>query len=906
MLVGTLADLLHIDRDQFDLYRIDRGGRTTQRHRAQIRKQLELQHVGRDDHDRLRSFVIERLGHGVPEKQLLEEADAHLRDGGFESPAAQLERLVRSGVRAYYEALYQRITEAIALECRDALDALLATDDEDGPGPSDFTTLRGEPGPIGVNSLIQEVDKLKRIRALNLPAERLDAVDPHQLRKLRQRAAVAKSRELVHMELPMRHAVVAAFLWSRSREITDELVELLIGIVHRIGARAERKVVSELVSDFKRVRGKQGLLFRVAEAALDTPEGTVSEVIFPVASEEVLRDLLAEFKATGNAYRTKVQLRMYSSYQRHYRRILPAILEALTFRSNNALHRPVLEAVEVLKKYAGRRQAFFKASEILPMDLVPETWRVALYDNKRRVLRVPYELCVLRALRERLRTKEIWVDGAYRFRNPDLDLPADYAQRQAEFYEALSMPLQATEFVDRLRAAMETGLSALDASLPNDPHVRIVGEQLSVSPYAAKPEPDNLVALKAELGARWPMVRLLDLLKEADELCEFTQLLRPDSSRLDEATLRRRLLLVLYAMGTNLGIKRVAAANPDDSYDDLLYVRRHYLDRERLRSAISRITDHLLAARDPLLWGRATCCASDSKRFGAWDQNLLTEWHQRYGGRGVMIYWHVERKATCIYSQLTRCSSSEAASMIEGVLRHCTTMEVDRQYVDTHGQSHVAFAFCHLLSFRLLPRIKAMGKQRLFRPRRDEPDRFANLKAVLSRPIKWELIAQQYDEMVKFATALRLGTAGAESILRRFTRNNLVHPTYQALTELSRAVKTVFLCDYLRSEALRREIGEGLNVVELWNGVNDFIFFGRGREISSNRREDQETSMLCLHLLQNSLVYLNTLMLQRVVDSPSWQGRLTERDRQGISPLLYAHVNPYGRFDLDMGARLAL
>lgn len=54
-----------------------------------------------------------------------------------------------------------------------------------------------------------------------------------------------------------------------------------------------------------------------------------------------------------------------------------------------------------------------------------------------------------------------------------------------------------------------------------------------------------------------------------------------------------------------------------------------------------------------------------------------------------MIYWHVEKRSTCIYSQIKRCSSSEVASMIEGVLRHCTDMEIQRQYVDSHGQSEV-------------------------------------------------------------------------------------------------------------------------------------------------------------------------------------------------------------------------
>ena len=54
--------------------------------------------------------------------------------------------------------------------------------------------------------------------------------------------------------------------------------------------------------------------------------------------------------------------------------------------------------------------------------------------------------------------------------------------------------------------------------------------------------------------------------------------------------------------------------------------------------------------------------------------------------------------------------------MIEGVLRHCSEIEVEKQYVDSHGQSEVAFAFCHPLGFQLLPRLKAIHTQRLYRP----------------------------------------------------------------------------------------------------------------------------------------------------------------------------------------------
>ena len=115
---------------------------------------------------------------------------------------------------------------------------------------------------------------------------------------------------------------------------------------------------------------------------------------------------------------------------------------------------------------------------------------------------------------------------------------------------------------------------------------------------------------------------------------------------------------------------------------------------------------------------------------------------------------------------------------------------------------------------------------------------------MLTRPINWELIRQQYDEMVKYATALRLGTAETEAILRRFTRSNVQHPTYRALAELGKAVKTIFLCRYLHSEALRREVHEGLNVVENWNSANSFIFYGKGGEVATNRHEDQEVAVL--------------------------------------------------------------
>jgi TnpA family transposase len=338
-----------------------------------------------------------------------------------------------------------------------------------------------------------------------------------------------------------------------------------------------------------------------------------------------------------------------------------------------------------------------------------------------------------------------------------------------------------------------------------------------------------------------------------------------------------------------------------------LYLRRKFITKDNLKNTISQVVNAILEIKDSNTWGKGTTtCASDSKKFGAWDQNLMTQWHIRYRGRGVMIYWHVEKNSTCIYSQLKSCSSSEVSSMIEGLLKHCTDMKIEENYVDTHGQSEVAFAFCHLLGFNLMPRIKRIHSQKLYRPESNNSDAYSNLQDILTRPIKWDLIKQQYDQMIKYATALRLGTAETEAILKRFTRNNLKHPVYQALAELGKAVKTIFLCSYLDSEEMRIRIHEGLNVVENWNSANSFIFYGKSGEISTNRLEDQEVSVLALHLLQNCLVYINTLMIQQVLSRDEWKNTLTKEDLRALTPLIYNHINPYGNFELNMDERIPI
>ncbi|RNB78268.1 hypothetical protein [Brevibacillus panacihumi] len=162
--------------------------------------------------------------------------------------------------------------------------------------------------------------------------------------------------------------MMAAFFWLRSMEITDNLIELLIQIVHRIGVRAERKVEKEILNDLRKLSNKYGILFNMAQSAVSNPEGVLRDVIIPVVNEQTLRDLIKEIKHTGPAYREKINTIIRASYGSHYRRMVPEILGILEFRSNNEVHRPVIRALELVKKFSDTGYHYLPMSEEIPID----------------------------------------------------------------------------------------------------------------------------------------------------------------------------------------------------------------------------------------------------------------------------------------------------------------------------------------------------------------------------------------------------------------------------------------------------------------------------------------------------------------------------------------------------------
>jgi hypothetical protein len=464
-------------------------------------------------------------------ERLWESACQRLQHLRIELPAeGELQRLVNAALNGFFQDIHHRIAEAIAPDVRRRMDQLLVV--RESRVVSGFEDLKADPGKAGVEHFQAEIDKLKTIRAIGLRAEPFLWMPWKVLQMLKRRAAHEKASEMREHPETIRYALLGCFLHVRAMEVTDDATRMAIDLIHRLDTRSEKQIHRELLADLERVEGKMQILSRVAEVVVEYPGGIVREVIFPQVKEETFRHLVAEFRHSGPHLRLLRQTIMQRKFARHYRRMLPALLDGLPFRSENRF-RPIIEALAMIQRYVGTRATYFP--EAVPLEgVVSPKWKekvCAEVKGELRVHRHYYELCVLEKLQRALKCKEVWVEGAYTFRNPNEDLPGDWGdeQRRALHYRDLGQPLEAQSFVSSLKARLAAALAVFNRSLPQLSHVRLFRpnrkEERSLWALAKlepQAEPQGLGVLKDAIRRRYGMLDLLDVLVEADSLVDFT------------------------------------------------------------------------------------------------------------------------------------------------------------------------------------------------------------------------------------------------------------------------------------------------------------------------------------------------------------------------------------------------
>jgi hypothetical protein len=460
--IAYVAEQVKVDPAEFARYQW--SGRAIERHRVQIRTAFGFREFSRGDEPKLAAWLAEEVCPvELRDEQLREGLLVRCRSERIELPG-RVERIIGSARAAFEQRFCERTTGRLSGQCVRRLEALVSEE----AGRNLLAELKTDPGQVGLETLLREIDKLAAVRVIGLPTGLFSDASEKLVEAWRARAARSYPSDLRTAPPAVRLTLLASLCWLRASEITDTLVDLLIGLVHKINARADRRVERELTEDLRRVHGKETILFRLAKAAVEHPDDTVREVLFPVVGEKTLRELVREAKANERVFQERVRTVLRGSYSSYYRRMLPPLLAALRFRCDNTAYRPVMHALDLLARYAAGydKVRFFADTAAVPLDgVVPRAWRAAVADERGRVERIPYKLCELVALRDALRRREIYVDGANRWRNPDDDLPGDFETTREVHYAAIRQPLDPTEFNAGLRERLAAALDRFDSAL---------------------------------------------------------------------------------------------------------------------------------------------------------------------------------------------------------------------------------------------------------------------------------------------------------------------------------------------------------------------------------------------------------------------------------------------------------
>ncbi len=316
--VDHVARQVGVPPEELGLY--DWSGRQSKRHRVEVRQHLGFRECSVADADKLTAWLAEHVAQRERQAERVRgELLAHCHAERIEPPTVgRVERIVASALHQAEAVLSVRIASRLPAAATVRLEELVAVDPDDAGADEEeqeaeglalLALIKSDPGNVSLESMLAEIGKLLAVRSVGLPAGLFADVAPKIVASWRARAAVeAPSHLRTHPE-PLRLTLLGALLHTREREITDTLVDLLIATVHRINARAERKITEELIREFTRVTGKETILFRIAEAAVAHPDDTVRAALFPVVpgGERTLRDLVAEYKVSGSTYRRSVQ-----------------------------------------------------------------------------------------------------------------------------------------------------------------------------------------------------------------------------------------------------------------------------------------------------------------------------------------------------------------------------------------------------------------------------------------------------------------------------------------------------------------------------------------------------------------------------------------------------------------------
>lgn len=750
----------------------------------------------------------------------------------------------------------------------------------EGTGRTQITWLKQTPKKPSTGNVGRLLERLQFLKDLPVSPEAGRLVHQNRLQQLAREGLKLDASHLRVLEEKRQKATLVAAVLDLWATLTDEVIEMHDRVMGSLFKEAERKQMHVYLDKGKPVTELYRLYRNVCQALLlarkagGNLEDAVSRVVswkeLETTVEKTDQDIPTEqFDAMHHLKDGHSKLKSYAS----------DLITTLKFQFSPALKPLELALQALLQMYRDNKRKLRKDA---PVDFIKASWRPYVLPDGQTIDRAYYELCFFQELRQGLRSGDIWVYGSRKYRDFE-----EYLLPRSHFVDHPLRLLPDTDF-DTYLAQHEEQLTLLlgeAAAALNDQkmdQVAVRGARFYVKPVKNE-TPAEAAPFSKSLYSDLPRVTITDLVLEVctwKEVLSHFQHLRTGKPPQDTET----LLTVILADALNLGITKMAEACPVP-VKKLVWTSDWHLRDETYSSALSTLVNYHHQLPLSRFWGDGTTSSSDGQRFKTAQQGRqLGSVNLRYGSDpGTTFYTHLSDQYSAFHIKVIATTVRDATHVLDGLLYHESELEIKEHYTDTHGFTEHVFALMSLLGFKFAPRIRDLSDTRMYTL--EKPSSYPTLQPFIARSLNVSLIRDHWDEILRLATSIRVGTVTASLMLGKLgsypRQNNLA----LALRELGRLHRTLFTLEWLIDPELRKRVSRGLAKGEQKHNLNLAVSMYRHGEIRDRSAAAQGLHAQGLNFVTMCIIIWNTVYLQRTLEAR--KARL-----ETIPEELLAHVSP--------------
>lgn len=809
----------------------------------------------------------------------------------------------------------EKVDHLLTRPMRADLDRLLVHDPEIGATRLAWlTTPAVEATPTSIKLAI---DKLVYLRALD--AHLLDlSMLPRERRRflatLGRRSTVQGLDRRGERRFPILLAVVA----QSAVDQLDEVIALFDQAVSGRESHAKAKTDEALAERAKRGEARQLLMDVILPILVDP--GVPDERVGGMLRERIGMDKLREVAAVRwkPLPRDHGRLAALEASYTYLRKFTPRVLATIDFQGGPGTA-DLMDAVAILKEL--NRTGGRKVPAGAPTSFVSA--RYADYLAKARksgddtAFRHYWELCTVLALRDGLRSGNVFVPGSRRYADPGTYLYTheQWESKRAEFCKLVRKPADATDAIEQVKEEFHQALEDLEETLanasPNDVGAVRLDEagRLVIPPLSAENIPAEAKELREELSGMLPFVPIASLLIELDARTKFLDCFIHAGGRKSKLSVeqKRNILAMLIAGATNLGLTRMSEAC-GVSYDTLAWTQEWYVREETLREANTVLVNHHYKLELAGKFGGGTMSSSDGQRFPVRGKSLTAREMNIHGGRVLSTYTHVSDQWSTYGTKQIVPTTREGHYTLDEMLGNATDLPIHEHATDTHGATLVNFGLFDLVGKVLTPRMRDLGRITMLRV--DTPAAtsalYPHAGPLLADRWNEDLICQCYPDLLRLGGSLKFGEATASLIVGKWSAASRQNTLAAALKEWGRMRRTIHAARYLSDPVYRRKISRQLNKGESLHALRRDLHYAQQGTIVRPHLQDQTEQAWCLTILTNAVITWTTEYYGMAIKELRAQGReVPDELLSFIAPGHRENINFFGFIDVDIEAELA-